>query len=44
MTYVFLDGMGSELSGKDVKDLFSNPATFGERRESKVVRVHFAET
>ena len=36
--------MGSELPGKDVEDLFSNPTAFGERRESKVVRVDFAET
>jgi hypothetical protein len=36
--------MGSELPGKDVEDLFSNPTAFGERRESKVVWVDFAET
>jgi hypothetical protein len=35
--------MSSELPGKDVEDLFSNPTAFGERRESKVVRVDFAK-
>ena len=36
--------MGSELPGKDVEDLFSNPTAFGERRESKVVWADFTET
>ncbi len=36
--------MSSELSGKDVEYLLTNPATFGERRERKVVRVDFAKT
>ena len=36
--------MGSELPGKDVEDLFSNPTAFGKCRESKVVWVDFAET
>ena len=36
--------MGSKHFGKNVEDLFSNPTAFGERRESKVVWVDFAET
>lgn len=44
MTYVFFDGMSSKLSGEDIEDLLSNPTTFGERRESEIVRVDFTKT
>ena len=43
-SYVFLDGVSSKLSGENIEDLLSNPTTFGERRERKVVRVDFAQT
>lgn len=34
----------SELSSKDIEDLFSHPSPFGKRCECEVVGVHLSET
>jgi hypothetical protein len=41
-SYIFLDGVGTELPGKDIQDLLSNPTAFGECGESEIVRIYFS--
>ena len=44
LTYIFLHWMGTKFSSKNIKNFFSNPPTFGECGECKVVGVDFSQT
>ena len=43
-TYVFLDGVGSEFSGKHIENLLTHPPALGEGGEGEVVGVDLAKT
>ena len=43
-TYVFFNRVSAKFSGKNIKNFFPNPSTFGECGECKVVGVDLPET
>ena len=43
-TYVFLDRVSSEFSGKHIENLLANPAALCEGGEGEVVGVDLAQT
>ena len=44
MTYVFFNRVSPKFSTENLKDLFTDPSTFGESGESEVIRVDFPKT